>query len=167
MKYIDADKLIAFKEALADIIVSSQGLCTYGACKERAEQETPVLLGIITSLQQEQPNNEDIDKVAQELYEHLYELKRRNNVQTNLYDKQEIINLWKAGIEYAYNHPKQEQPEVELKKEVKSYIKHNFTITDEVAQIPEEDRRYSMWEDDMRAFAKHFFELGRLNARKK
>lgn len=67
-------------------------------------------LNFIASLQQEQPDNEDIDKVAQELYEHLYELKRRNNVPTNLYDKQEIINLWKAGIEYAYNHPKQEQP---------------------------------------------------------
>ena len=57
------------------------------------------------------------------------------------------------------------KPEVDLEKEVKSYIKHNFTITDEVAQIPEEDRRYSMWEDDMRAFARHFYELG-LNARK-
>ena len=54
---------------------------------------------------------------------------------------------------------------MELKKEVKSYIKDNFTITDEVAQIPEEDRRYSTWEDDMRAFASHFYELG-LNARK-
>ena len=62
-------------------------------------------------VKQEQPDNEDIDKVARELYEHLYELKRRNNVPTNLYDKQEIIDLWKAGIEYGRNHPKQEQPE--------------------------------------------------------
>lgn len=50
--------------------------------------------------------------------------------------------------------------EVDLKKHVKSYIKDNFTITDEVSQIPEEYRIYSMQEDDMRAFAKHFFELG-------
>jgi len=57
-----------------------------------------------------EPTAEDIDKVAQELYEHLYELKKRNNRPTNLYDKQEIIALWKAGIEYAYNHPKHEQP---------------------------------------------------------
>ena len=63
------------------------------------------------SLKHEQPDNEDIDKVAQELYEHLYELKRRNSVQTNLYDKQEIIDLWKAGIEYGRNHPKKDQPE--------------------------------------------------------
>lgn len=59
----------------------------------------------------------------------------------------------------------QEQPEVDLEKEVKSYIKDNYTIMDEVAKIPEEDRMYAMREDDMRAFAKHFYELG-LNARK-
>ena len=70
-------------------------------------------------VEQEQPDNEDIDKVAQELYEHLYELKRRNNVPTNLYDKQEIIDLWKAGIEYGRNHPRQEQPEV---TSIKGYL---------------------------------------------
>ena len=59
----------------------------------------------------EQPDNEDIDMVAQELYEHLYELKRRNNIPTNLYDKQQIIDLWKAGVEYGRNHPRQEQQE--------------------------------------------------------
>lgn len=78
----------------------------------------------IDSLQQEMPDNEDIDKVAQELYEHLYELKRRNNVPTNLYDKQEIIDLWKAGIVYGRSHPKQEQPEVEcedLEEAAKKY----------------------------------------------
>lgn len=58
-----------------------------------------------------------------------------------------------------------EQPEVDLEKAVKDYIKDNFTLTPEVLEIPEEERRYSMWEDDMRAFAKHFYELG-LNARK-
>lgn len=52
MKYIDAEKLKIFEEMLADIIVSSQGLCTYEACKDRAKIEAPVL---IDSLQQEQP----------------------------------------------------------------------------------------------------------------
>ena len=33
-----------FKDVLADIIVSSQGLCTYTACKDVAERETPLLL---------------------------------------------------------------------------------------------------------------------------
>ena len=50
-KYIDAEKLTKFEEALADIIVSSQGLCTYEACKDMAKREAPFL---ITSLQQEQ-----------------------------------------------------------------------------------------------------------------
>ena len=74
--------------------------------------------------QQEQPDNEDIDKVAQELYEHLYELKRRNNLPTNLFDKQEIIHLWKAGIEYGRNHPKQkqDQPIGNVVEEVEKYF---------------------------------------------
>lgn len=55
----------------------------------------------------------------------------------------------------------EEQTDVDLKEEVKSYIKDNFTITDEVAQIPEEDRMYSMGKDDMAVFAKHFYELGK------
>ena len=96
----------------------------------------------------EQSDNEDIDKVAQELYEHLYELKRRNNVPTNLYDKQEIINLWKAGIEYGRNHPKQEQPEVDLNDEIKKFI---------------EEYGYERGKDKLliAIVARHFFELGK------
>ena len=100
--------------------------------------------------QQEQLDNEDIDKVAQELYEHLYELKRRNNVPTNLYDKQEIIELWKAGIEYGRNHTKQEQPEVDLNEEVEEYL-------DGFIKTP--TREY------FRKAIKYFYSLG-LNARK-
>ena len=112
------------------------------------------LLGYIHSLQQEQPDNEDIDKVAQELYEHLYELKRRNNVPTNLYDKQEIIDLWKAGIEYGRNHPKQEQPEVDFEKEYKSYMESR-----------KDDFSGNAVTINMKDLARHFYELG-LNARK-
>lgn len=54
MKCIDAKRLQAFKEALADTIVSAQGLLTYEACKERAEAETDVLLATLFPLQQEQ-----------------------------------------------------------------------------------------------------------------
>lgn len=103
MKYIDADKLIAEIDGILSACTKQTHTVVYNTCHR--------IKGIIDSLQQEQPDNEDIDKVAQELYEHLYELKRRNNVPTNLFDKQEIIDLWKAGIEYGRNHPKQEQPE--------------------------------------------------------
>ena len=103
MKYIDADKLKAEIDKRLSIFEHGMAYDCWASCKK-----------VVESLQQEQPDNEDIDKVAQELYEHLYELKRRNNLPTNLYDKQEIIALWKAGVEYAYNHPKQEQPEVDL-----------------------------------------------------
>jgi hypothetical protein len=118
MNYIDADKL---RSVLQNTINSMKEKDVkgerYDAFLNGKLSICEELLGCIAPLQQEQPDNEDIDKVAQELYEHLYELKRRNNVPTNLYDKQEISALWKAGIEYAYNHPKQEQPEVDLEKE--------------------------------------------------
>ena len=84
------------------------------------------------------------------------EIERRKKQDVTFRERSILID-----IETAIASLQQEQPEVDLKKEVKSYIKDNFTITDEVAQIPEEDRRYSMWEDDMRAFARHFYELGK------
>ena len=109
MNYIPADKLIAEIESRMADCKLPDGTFPTKTNAVRYE-ELSCLRNLITSLQQEQPDNEDIDKVAQELYEYLYELKRRNNVPTNLYDKQEIIDLWKAGIEYGRNHPKQEQP---------------------------------------------------------
>ena len=76
----------------------------------------------------------------------------------------------------AYNHAlseiedlitslQQEQPKVGLEKEVKRYIKENFTITDEIREIPEEDRMYGMDKGDMLKIARHFYKLG-LNVRK-
>ena len=52
METIDTDKLKKFKETLADIIVISQGICTYQDCKDIAESEASLL---IATLQQEQP----------------------------------------------------------------------------------------------------------------
>lgn len=47
MALIDKDQLKKFKEALADIIVSSQGLCTYDACKDVAEREATFLISML------------------------------------------------------------------------------------------------------------------------
>ena len=156
MKYIDADKLITIIEerrAQQDQWIKSY----HDPINQGISLELTKILHIITSLQQEQPDNEDIDKVAQELYEHLYELKRRNNIPTNLYYKKEIIDLWKAGVEYGRNHPKQEQPEVDLSEET---IIKQFDIID--------DRCFNEgivgWKKD-KLIARHFYELG-LNARK-
>ncbi len=103
MKCIDADKLLA--EIERRLQENADKALVFGAAFAGRTAEDNDIKNIITSLQQEQPDNEDIDKVAQELYEHLYELKRRNNIPTNLYNKQEIIELWKAGIQYGRNHP--------------------------------------------------------------
>lgn len=126
MAHIDADKLIAEIERWRDKAKEKYNKNPYcmGRCDALAEFRNHIV-----SLLEEQPDNEDIDKVAQELYEHLYELKRRNNVPTNLYDKQEIINLWKAGIEYGRSHPNQVHfvdagkmgPEVDLEKAAEQY----------------------------------------------
>lgn len=61
MKYIEAEKLIKFKEILADIIVSSQGICTYQDCKDIAEREALLL---IATIQQEQPDKETILRIC-------------------------------------------------------------------------------------------------------
>lgn len=90
-KYIDAEKLKTELESIYDNMLRRIKIDTdYWEGKADAYRN---VIDAITSLQQEQPDNEDIDKVAQELYEHLYELKRRNNVPTNLYDKKEIIEI--------------------------------------------------------------------------
>lgn len=147
MKYIDTDKLITEIERMRKI--NREALetdhITADVFHGRA-QTLNYIFEFINSLQQEQPNNEDIDKVAQELYEHLYELKRRNNVPTNLYDKQEIIDLWKAGIVYGRSHPKQEQPEVDLDTEIheKAMLLHTAPTYEELEK-----------------FAHHFYELGK------
>ena len=47
MALLDKDPLKKFKEALADIIVSSQGLCTYDACKDVAEREATFLISML------------------------------------------------------------------------------------------------------------------------
>lgn len=148
MKYIDANRLKDEIKHLKIDVYDEAHQFDLGA-----RSSLTFLESFIDSLQQEQPDNEDIDKVAQELYEHLYELKRRNNVPTNLYDKQEIIDLWKAGIVYGRSHPKQEQQEVDLEKEYKEYVEDDWvfgTLTIRNVGL---------------AIAKHFYELG-LNTRK-
>ena len=65
MKYIDADKLIAEIERFS---ATEYGGDTLGDDVANSALNY-VLEEIIPSLQQEQPDNEDIDKVAQELYE--------------------------------------------------------------------------------------------------
>lgn len=152
MKYIDSEKLKAFKEMLADIIVSSQGLCTYDACKERAEQETPVLLGIITSLQQEQP---DYDRALLEVKAKVDELYDEAGIGLCEYDSgffngiaQTCMKL--RGFIKARLSSEQEQPEVDIEKEIDNWYN--------TMGIP-------VSTDALKETARHFYALGR-NARK-
>lgn len=49
-----------------------------------------------------------------------------------------------------------EEPEVDLEKECKIYLKNNFTSK----EVPDEFLTTQMQLDDMVLFAKHFYELG-------
>lgn len=49
-----------------------------------------------------------------------------------------------------------EEPEVDLEKECKTYLKNNFTSK----EAPDEFLTTQMQLDDMVLFAKHFYELG-------
>ena len=181
MKYIDSEKLKAEIKKIKGrkgYLPIDQMEITEAYMARGVQFTCDDVLNIIDSLQQEQPNNEDIDKVAQELYEHLYELKRRNNVPTNLYDKQEIIDLWKAGVEYGRNHPKQEQPEVDLDAEIDKFLYGTkFKRDYDGVHVPGvcmrdwKGKKYTnrdVTPDDMRRYARHFAEWGaiHLNARK-
>lgn len=150
-KYIDAEKLIAKIKRLIGVITTTMEELKMDEPSERMRGELDAyddIIYFLDSLQQEQPDFPTTDEQVKEFFA--------------THPKIEVPEKYK-NPDWLFK--KQEQPEVDLEREVKSYIKDNFTITDEVAQIPEENRRYSMWEDDMRAFARHFYELG-LNARK-
>lgn len=72
MVLIDKDQLKKFKKALADIIVSSQGLCTYDACKDVAEREATFLISILLPELNTQSSNikETIRKEIERLDKH-------------------------------------------------------------------------------------------------
>jgi len=100
-KYIDAEKLIKFKEALADIIVSSQGICTYQGCKDIAEREASLL---ISTLQQEQPEV-DLEKLG-EIARHIIAVKQ--NVEDIRLSEDEWSLLERIGYPKRLNARKEE-----------------------------------------------------------
>lgn len=143
-KYIDAEKLTKFEETLADIIVSSQGLCTYEACKDMAKSEAPFL---ITSLQQEQPELPPIGYAETYYQKGLHDGIIKG--QTEILKGLEEIEKRKA--EPVLVIKEQELPEVGLEKEI-DWLFDNYG--------------WECFEDiDTTVFARHFYELG-LNARK-
>ena len=187
MEYINADKLREKITEQMDSVPREVGrgagtITSTGYGMMRAFQ---IVHSIIDYLQQEQPETNEVEKAlslqiqaylttaSDELYapgKRLYTKEHHEGIHG-------CMKMWQKLHQYYFStkherpesgsseKPNDHQPEVDLEKEIKAYIKDNFTITDEVAQIPEEDRRYSMWVDDMRAVARHFYELG-LKARK-
>ena len=157
-KYIDAEKLIAeierlqkFNNSMSSSAINSNMRNFYDGCEDCCKR----LLSFITSFHQEQPMPNSTQLI--ELWHKDKEMLKENDFRDDPWRL--ACNAFLCGFGRGLM-VKQKQPEVDLEKEVKSYIKDNFTITDEAAQIPEEDRMYSWGEDDMVAFAHHFYELG-------
>lgn len=158
-KYIDAVRLRAFKESLADIIVSAQGLPTYEACKERAEAETDVLLATLSPLQQEQPKLTGYNNALLEVKSKVDKLYDEASIGLNEYDCglyngiaetcMKLRGFIKARLD------SDEQPEVDLEEEIRrTYRDGSIGDTSD------------MDHNDYENIARHFYELGR-NARKK
>ena len=186
-KLIDAEKLIAEierrREKCADIAADERNeeVAEYYRGKEVAYDETSSL---ITSLQQEQPDNmiqwtgnnlkEVIDFTGKSpKFEEWF--KSWEEYENYVHTHNDILKLfcedgshyevpvgaWIVKTPDGYNVPsvakyiQQEQPEVDLEKEIKQYA---------IGFIGEL-RNYTDWTPRIARFARHFYELG-LNARK-
>lgn len=143
-KYIDADKLIKFKEALADIIVSSQGVCTYQDCKDIAEREALLL---IATLQQEQPEFSNGKFVFPK---YLYARTKDNKTIDMSYAPQDM-----TAVEYIRNDfVEQEQPEVDLEEEIDKMWNPRFNLG------WDDNSLLSINHKSFEAIARHFAQWG-------
>ena len=171
-KYIDAEKLIKFKEVLADIIVSSQGISTYQDCKDIAEREALLL---ISTLQQGQSKFNVGDLVMSKKNPHLtykiLEVNLPNELGKTDY-KVEIFTDNKPGL---LNEPhnihlissdKIEDwgelvQQVDLENEINNYMKiHHLHIKDG-GRIVFDNNDSPNFMCDIRDIAHYFYELGR------
>lgn len=154
MKYIDAEKLIAeIERQIKELYIDEMD--------ESVREALTNLLSFITSLQQEQP----------ELYFYCKyggtmplcsDCKRNHN---NSPFKTEEIATWYApsnGTKHCIDYIQQEQPKVDLEKEIEKQIRNIFYDLDGIAIMG--TSKYASVED-MEYIARYFYELG-LNAKR-
>lgn len=162
MKNIDADKLKAEITRLEEMDYPCDTLEQSTGFYDALDR----IKSFIGSLQQEQPDDlasliSEATNVAKRIvdWDSFY-----NSLPQNLQNKY-TSKAWREILEAISTMKGQKQQEVNLEEKVKHYINENFTITDEIQEIPEEDRMYGMDKGDMLKIARHFYKLG-LNARK-
>ena len=165
MKYIDADKLIKsvnnYQEGAKAALNPTDGDADYykgkiDACKDMQE--------FITSLQQEQPKfkiGDTIHKIGENtVFPMTIE---------RISDGDYVCDGGKCFVSIKfqddYELVEQEQPDVDLEKEVSNYLKiHHLHIKDGGRIVFENDDTPNFM-GDIRDIARHFYELG-YNARK-
>lgn len=157
MKYIDSEKLIAEIERRIDNWSIRGKNSPVGQGKDTCESrvtELSDLLSFITSLQQEQPDFDDVDPnhLVHSHYTKVRETKTGRVFWAEY--SSEAAEWYEAGTGKAYSISDveivKEQPEVDLENEIKNYLATECAGDDEpsVSEI-----------------ARHFYELG-LNTRK-
>ena len=153
MKYIDSEKLIAEIDRRLKIVEPHKNTFeSAAACR----QELIWMKGFIAYLQQEQPHFADADKTSNlEHWLAFFGMPKENidNCITQIaqgYGACRYLEGIQHGAEAVNELAKQEQPEVNLEKEIKNYLATKCAGDDEpsVSEI-----------------ASHFYELG-LNTRK-
>jgi len=158
MKYIDVEKLKAEIKRLEEMDypcdTSEQSTGFYDALDS--------IKSFIDSLQQEQPiqvntltwrDINDLERIINNVH---YEF--RNGIGEKSFGE-EVLERFRE------ERDEQEQPGVDLEKEIEEYINNFFYTEPSTADFPPEDIAYTMWKEDIRIFARHFYELG-LKARK-
>ena len=157
MKYIDADKLIAEIERLS----SSEHPIEYEPIEKLAYNRALLEIeGAITSLQQEQPFPRWIHANYSDKPEIRYTPSGIPYLQngTHMIWLSDLDTLPKDGTDLT--NPIQEQPEVDLEKEIKRFLSNATKMNK-----GEWRGKYPISDIGFRAVARHFYELGK-SARK-
>jgi len=155
MKYIDTDKLIIEIEKRVTDLDKYKDSFETAACYQQA---LVWVKDFISSLQQEQPEVQNGKFVFPK---YLYARTKDNKTIDMSYAPQDM-----TAVEYIRNDSiEQEQPEVDLEKDISNYLKtHHLHIKDGGRVVFDNDDSPNFM-CDIRDIARHFYELG-LNAKK-
>ena len=161
MKYIDADKLIGKIEKSKNELKSLMSKLYYAANYKEWEAELNgynKILSIITSLQQEQPEQKiDFEVKFAEFLE-----RKDSELGAESWSEDDLREL---ALYFYYGRNDNVQPEVDLEKEIDDYIASNFSEAADGILLSDANRT-ELQITDVSQIARHFYELG-LNARKK
>lgn len=163
--YIPADKLIAeIKGIIAAVQTTNHpdALGTMGQCMAAAEIEAiNLILDAIKELQQEQPDSPSLTERSIVWFENIAANAKRLSAGNVSHLGPTIVGMAIRSKEFLEKH-KQEQPEVDLEKEIGTYFQ-GWTDCDDYSQALNAEGE-CVSTDEIIEIARHFYKLG-LNSR--